>query len=202
MAWYRKSRRLDLGTFVAPEPLPEASLDELVEEGELLSLGSVRLAVKNLIILGSLRDRSDFDEERYVRAVGDEFLALAAERDDDAARVDAELAVVEQRPGRSTHFHDYRSVDAATLQRRATYARAHAARLRELAGDHERARQLVAVARDLAWEEIAASLRATLLRAADQHKQPDYLIDRGEKLRLLESDLTDLIRRREREQGN
>lgn len=201
MAWFRKSRRLDLGTFVPPEPLPEASLDDLVDEGELLSLASVRLAVKNLIILGSLRDRTDFDEERYVRAVGDEFLALASEREGDAERVAAELKSIDQRPGRSTHFHDYRRVDAATLERREQYARAHASRLRELAADRERALQLVTVARDLAWEEIAASLRAKLVRAADQHKQPDYLVERGEKLRLLESDLDDLIARHEREQG-
>ncbi|CAN5345337.1 hypothetical protein BH09ACT5_BH09ACT5_24800 [soil metagenome] len=72
MAWFRRSRRrFTLGRFVPPEDPPPASMDELLEEGELISAAAVRLAIKNLIITGSLRDELAFDSDRYTAAVAD-----------------------------------------------------------------------------------------------------------------------------------
>lgn len=197
MAWFRKSRRrLDLGHFVAPEPLPLASFDELLEEGELLSAAAVRLAVKNHIITGSLRDELAFEEGRYVAAVADELLALADERDADAARIAIDRAGAELRPGWAEHFHDYRSADAATLERREEYSRRLATRLRELAHDDEFARTTAARAQEAAWDEIAASVKARLTRAATIADEPDYVIERMDRLRELTRDLKRLERGR------
>ena len=195
MAWFRKSRRsLDLGRFVAPEALPETAMDELVEEGELLSGASVRLAVKNRIILGSLRDELDFDADRYISAVAEELQALAEERDADADRIAAQRTDAAHRDGRAEHFHDYRAGDSATLERREEYSRRLAQRLRELAGDEEFARTTATRAQEAAWDEIAASVQARLTRAATIGDEPDYVIERMDRLR----DLTRDLRRLER----
>ena len=195
MAWFRRSRRrIDLGRFVAPERLPEATIDDLVEEGELLAAVAVRLAVKNRIILGSLRDELDYDEGRYVSAVGDELIALADESEADAERIASHRAGAGSRPGRAQHFHDYRDVDSSTLQRREEYSRRLADRLRALAGDEEFARTTATKAHEAAWDEIAASVKARLTRAATIGDEPDYVIERMDRLRELTRDLKKLER--------
>ena len=195
MAWLRRSRRPKfLGSFVAPEAIPPASIDELVEEGELISAAAVRLAVKNLIITGSLRDELPFDEERYRAAVADELRALARERDDDADRIAEDRARAAGRFGHAEHFHDYRSEDAVILRRREDYSRRLAVRLRELAGDEEFARETAARAQEAAWDEIASSVKARLTRAATIADEPDYVIERIDRLRELTRDLRRLER--------
>jgi len=195
VAWFRKRRRVNLGKFVAPEALPPASVDELVDEGVLISASAVRLAVKNLIITSSLRDELAFDQSRHIAAVGDELRALADERDADAERIGADRRGSHLRPGLAEHFHDYRGGDAEALARREEYSRRLAERLRELAGDEEFARTMAARAQEAAWEEIAASVKARLTRAATIGDEPDYVIERVDRLR----DLTRDLRRLERE---
>ena len=107
MAWFRKPRALDLGTFVEPEPLPESSIDDLVAESELLVGAAVRLAVKNLLILRSVRDGLDYDEELYIAAAREELLLLAAQKRGDAERTAEARADALKRSGRAQHFHDY-----------------------------------------------------------------------------------------------
>lgn len=164
-------------------------MDELLEEGELISAAAVRLAIKNLIITGSLRDELAFDSDRYTAAVADELLLLAAERDADADRIAADRAGAEKRPGSAQHFHDYRRGDAATLQRREEYSRLLAERLRALAHDQEFARSTATRAQEAAWDEIAASVKARLTRAATIADEPDYVIERIDRLRELSRDL-------------
>jgi len=197
MAWFRRTRRVDLGRFVAPESRPPASMDDLLEEGELITSAAVRLAVKNRIITGILRDDLDFDAARYVSAVADELRDLADERDADAERIRTDRAGAEKRGGHAEHFHDYRTGDAATLERREDYSRRLAARLRELANDEDFARDAATRAHEAAWEEIAASVKARLHRAATIADEPDYVIERIDRLRDLSRDLRSL----ERESG-
>ncbi len=195
MAWFRKPRRrVNLGKFVPPQALPLTPFDDLVDEGELVSAAAVRLAVKNLMIMSSLRDSLPFDEARYLAAVPEELLALAAERDADADRIEADRAGADGRAGRAEHFHDYRDADSLTLARRERYSRLLAVRLRELAGDEEFAQKTVARARDAAWDEIAASVKARLTRAATIGDEPDYVIERMDRLRELTRDLRKLER--------
>lgn len=194
MAWFRRTRRVDLGKFVAPEARPPASMDELLDEGELISASAVRLAIKNRIITGSLRDDLAFDESRYVAAVADELRALADERDADADRIEEDRAGAEKRKGHAEHFHDYRAADASTLERREEYSRLLAARLRERAGDEEFARTTAARAHEAAWDEIGASVKARLHRAATIADEPDYVIERIDRLRELSRDLARLER--------
>ncbi|MCU1412257.1 MAG: hypothetical protein JWR04_2964 [Rhodoglobus sp.] len=169
-------------------------MDELLEEGVLISAAAVRLAIKNRIITGSLRDDLDFDQARYVAAVADELRALADERDADADRIRSDRAGAEKRGGHAEHFHDYRTGDAATLERREEYSRQLAARLREVAGDEDFAKDAATRAHEAAWDEIGASVQARLHRAATIADEPDYVIERIDRLRELSRDLKRLER--------
>jgi len=189
MAWFRKPRSLDLGTFVQPEALPEASIDDLVAESELLVGAAVRLAVKNLLILRSVRDGLDYDEQLYLAAARDELLVLAEEKRGDAERTAEARADALTRSGRAQHFHDYGERDIAILERREAYDWRLAERLVELAGDRDYAAEMVAAARDAAWHEIAESVRAKLERAAVSSDDRDYHLDRQWRLEELTRDL-------------
>lgn len=191
MAWFRRERRrrVDLGTFVPPEDRPPASMDELIEEGVLVSASAVRLAIKNRIITGSLRDDLGFDGDRNASAVADELLALADERDADADRIEADRLEAEVRWERARHFHDYTERDLEQLARREDYSRRLAERLRALAGDPDFARKTAETAQEAAWDEIAASVKARLTRAATIGDEPDYVIERMDRLRELTRDL-------------
>jgi hypothetical protein len=164
-------------------------MDDLLDEGELISAAAVRLAVKNRMITGSLRDEVTFDRPTYIAAVAEELLLLAEEREADADRTADDRATAQRRSGHAEHFHDYRSADAATLERREDYSRRLALRLRALAHNEEFARDTAARAQEAAWDEIAASVKAKLTRAATIGDEPDYVIERLDRLRELTRDL-------------
>lgn len=192
MAWFRKRRpRLDLGTYVPPESVEDAPLADLIDEATLIAAAGVRLAVKNLIILRSMRDHVDYDEERVVQAVREELHNLADEKDGDADRLAQLRTDVKKRPGMPHHHDDYRFVDTATLKRREDVSRGLAARLRELSADDGYVRQMVAAAHAFAWEEIAASVKQKAL-AANEPVDDKYNEYRDDRLLRLIGDLADL----------
>ena len=197
MAWFRKRRsHLDLGTYMPQESPSDTPVVDLIDEAMLIAGAGVRLAVKNLIILRSLRDQVDYDEERVVEAVREELHNLADEKDADADRLAALRTDVKKRPGMPHHHDDYRFVDTDTLQRREDVSRGLATRLRELSGIDEYVRQIVAVAHAVAWEEIAASLEQKLI-AANQPVDDKYEEYRDDRLLRLLGDLADLEAERE-----
>ncbi len=191
MRWYTKRRRIDLGTYVAPKRLPPVPLEDLIDEGLLIARAGVRLAVKNLMILKSMRDRADWDVSRFVEAVRQELSNLAEEKDGDAARIAALAEAAQKLSGDATHQSDYRSGDVEVLRLREDVSRGLAARLRELSADDAYVSEFVELAHTSAWEEIAASFEAKLVRAA---LPPDenYEKDRDERLLGLLGDLADL----------
>lgn len=191
MSRFFRRRTINLGTFVAPETLPEASLDELVDEGVMIAAAGVRLSVKNLMILKSLRDGLDYDRERYVAAVREELVNMALEKDGDADRIALTREKATLLEGRPAHHSDYRSVDAATLERRERVSRLLAERLRELGADEAWASSIVRDARAAALDEIAASVSARVL-ASTIRDDEEYRRERPARLRLLSEDLFEL----------
>lgn len=191
MAWFRRRKPLNLGTFVAPDALPPAEFDDLIDEGVLIAAAGVRLAVKNLMILTSLRDHADYDEERYLDAVRQELGNLADEKDADADRLARLRVDAGERRGLPTHHSDYRRVDTEALLRRWELSRGLARRLRQLGEQPGFVGELVGEARESAWAEVAASVEAKLREAAKpvDDKYWEYRDDR--LLRLL-GDLNDL----------
>jgi len=192
MPWFRRRRSpLNLGTFVAPEPVPEASIDDIVDEAELIAGAGVRLAVKNLLILRSVRDHADYDRDRMAEAVREELLNMADERDRESWRLGELRDEVQVRAGLPRHHDDYRSVDAGVIDKRREVTRLLAGRLRDLSEDRAYVDGIVETAQADAWAEIAASLEQKLLYAAKpmDDKYEEYRDDR--LLRLL-GDLRDL----------
>jgi len=191
MRWYQRRRRINLGRYVAPAPRPEPALDDLVEEGVLIAAAGVRLAVKNLVVLTSLRDRLDYSEARYREGVHEELLNLAHEKRVDAARIGAQRARAGEREGRPTHASDFRSVDVDALARREEVSRALSLRLEELSNDPAFVLDLVRTARADAWREIGASIEAVAARRAAP-PDPAYARERDQRLFDLLGDLADL----------
>jgi hypothetical protein len=191
MRWYTKRRTINLGKFVAPKSLPPVSLEELIEEALLIARAGVRLSVKNLMILKSMRDHADWDVSRYVEAVRQELSNLADEKDGDAARIAALADAARKLSGEATHHSDYRSGDVEPLNLRERVSHGLAARLRELSMDDEYVAEFVELAHTSAWEEIAASVEAKLVLAA-QPPDDDYEKFRDERLFELLGDLAEL----------
>lgn len=172
--------------YVEPELSPAATAEELVDDGMLIATAGVRMAVKNLILVRALRDRANFDEDWYVGAVKHEFLALAAEKSDDARRATAALARASTRKGRARSGADYRRVDAPLLKRRIAALTALADRLTEASTDADEAHGLVAAARESALEEIAGAAQPD---REPRQQDPEYEDARGERLDQLSEDI-------------
>lgn len=190
MALFRRNR-FTLGKFEPPELPPEPSLDELVEEGVLIAGSAVRLAVKNLVIVGSLRDHVDYDERVYVAAVRDELLTLANEKEADAERLTSVAEGASARAGRAANHSDYRSIDVAILSRRQMVADRLSKRLRALSGDDEFMQALARAAHESAWEEVARSLEERLI-AARIVEDDEYRRERGGRILDVLGDLGEL----------
>jgi hypothetical protein len=155
---------VDVGKYVAPEPTAPVPADEIAEEGVLIAASAVRMAVKNRQIVRALRERSDYSEDAAVAAAREVFRQLAREKRDEIERIDDILEVARDRPGRALHQTDYRKGDTEHLEKREEVSEILADRLDDLAEDDEYLLGVVQAARDAAWDEIAASIIAKLLR--------------------------------------
>ena len=170
-----------MAPFITPETAPEADLDDIVDDGLLIAVAGVRLAVRNLMIVRALRDNTDYDEGWYLDATRAELLLLAAEKRADAARVAEYLAEATDRSGRPDHVIDYRWEDVATLERREAALRGLVERL-EAMGDAE-AGVIVDAARTAALDDIANAIRAS------SEPSEEYTAARPQRIDQLTSDL-------------
>lgn len=196
MRWWRR-RGVDLGTFVAPEPVPPAPIEQIVREGALIGESVVRLTLRNRIIVDALRDRRDFNPEALskVAAVQLDMLAdhewesaerIRFRRDqhrvDDPLQYDAER-VDEQRQESLRREGIHRSMSDAFAER-ALDAAAVAA--------------IVERSREEAWAEIGDVLVARAGECAiDLERDPYYDEQRDERMdALVALDLTELAAER------
>jgi hypothetical protein len=136
---------------------PGSRKSDVVADALLLATGSVRIAVKNLLIVRALRDRVAFDEQWWRTAVVHEFGLLAAEYEGDATRLEGVRQKSKKKRGRALTPDDYRARDAPVLKRRIRVLRKIAVRLRELAADEDAVLALVAEARQNALDEITTA---------------------------------------------
>jgi hypothetical protein len=178
--------RVDVGTYVAPEPVAPPPVEDIAEEGLLIAASAVRMAVKNRQIVRALRDRDDYSEKAAIKAAREVFRALAREKRDEVVRLDDIIEYARDRPGRALHQTDYRKGDAELLERREQVSDILADRLDDLAEDDEYLRGIVVAARDAAWDEIGASIEAQLRRRPelDAHTR-EYREHRDARLREL-----------------
>lgn len=130
---------------------------DIVEDAVLLATASVRIAVKNLLIVRALRDRADFDDAWWRSTVEREFDLLATEYEADATRLAGVRAAAKGKGGRALHPADFRARDRPVLKRRIRILRRIAARLREIATDEDAVAALVGEARQNALHEITTA---------------------------------------------
>ena len=202
MRLFRRTKRVNVGTYTDPIPVPPPSIDAQIDDGVLVALAAVRLAVTNRLIVRSLRDGQDFDEERLRERVTRELRKLAAEKEKDAARIRAVLETVGDKPGAADGPADFRARDAKTLKRRARVSSGLAARLIELATDAEVVGDLAARAHSAFLDEFAVSV-VQGARAFDGpgDQKPLSAMDRMAELRGLSDDLDELARVRGADAG-
>ncbi|ANP73779.1 hypothetical protein [Cryobacterium arcticum] len=160
------------------------STARIVDEGMLIALSAVRMAVKNGIIVGALRDHSDYDPERYAALARHELEHVAQENDEDSTRVERLGSYLKRTTGagKSRELENKRR-DVVRLGRRRTLHDHVAERLREFAADESRVTDLVAKARTDALQEINDALSTRLLAQRIDPRQPGYQAVRAERMR-------------------
>jgi hypothetical protein len=129
----------------------------MVADATLVSLAAVRQAVKNVMLVRTLRDDVDFDEGWYADAARREFEVLAREAFTEAARLRQVRDVTRRRRGTARAADDYRAADSRHLKRRARVLAEVAEELRRLAENDTAIGTLIAEARLRALDEITAT---------------------------------------------
>ena len=195
MKLFRRTKRVNVGTYTDPIPTPAPKIEAQIEDGVLVALAAVRLAVTNRLIVRSLRDGQDYNEERLRQRVTTEILKVAAEKEKDAERIRAILETVADKPGAADDASDFRARDAKMLKRRAKVSEGLAERLNELAVDPDVLGEVADRAHAAFLDEFAVSV-ARGVRAFDDPVRgaPLSAMDRNAALQGLSEDLDDLLR--------
>lgn len=173
----RRKRRHFVGTLPANLPTREFSVERTVEEGLLIALSAIRMAIKNRVILGVLRERADFDPTAYVAATREQIEMLAVQNTEfgehfrtgalAAGELDAEDSATESRRLDRLSLVHNRISDELTA----------------VAADETRVLGIIESARDSAWNEIGDAWMDRLTRdLMDVRPDPDYARQREGRL--------------------
>jgi hypothetical protein len=173
--------------------VPLAPIERVVDEGVLIAKSAVRMAVKNELIVGALRDQREYDAEAVARLAGEQLMKLAAENDETADRLERARTtgqpVAPMPRGAPNQIDRLRDEDH---RRRPSVHRRLAEALRELAGDREAVDELVNIARIDGAQEVWGEV-VRRLRARDFAADPDYAATRNQRVQLfLRIDLANL----------
>ena len=158
-------------------------LKRIVDEGLLIALSAVRMAVKNDIIIGALREHRDYKRTRYADAARDELGVLAKQNTEYGKRVRGLRKVL----ARSGRFHLLTEDERADIAQFALRRRVHkklAAALDAVARDDLQVARLVEEAQVAASDEIREAVSARLVRLAIDWRDPDYEERRAERLEM------------------
>jgi hypothetical protein len=178
----------------------EPSTERIVDEGMLIALSAVRMAVKNRIIVSALRERTDYADADYTAMARREIHEVARQNDEDSTRVERLGSHLSRttKSGKGREVENKRR-DVIRLGRRRTLHDHVAERLRELAADDARVAELVEKARADALEEINDALAARLLAQRIDPSQPGYAEARSERMQAVAAvDLAALAKQKRR----
>ena len=159
MAIFRRTKRVNLGKFVAPAPVEPAPVDRVVEEGMLIASTAVRMHVRNHLVVDVIRHDRDYDPAGLTLVAREEFELLAAQND----------------ATESTRH----------TQRNVTVLHALSDALRAAAADEAVLAAIVEQAREEAWREVSGVVAMTLAARAVDPRDPDYERDREKRIRAL-----------------
>ncbi|PFG31704.1 hypothetical protein [Paramicrobacterium agarici] len=144
----RRKRTRDVGRYVPPASTTLAPIERVVEEGVLIAMSSVRMAVKNTLIVNAIRNDERFDIDKLAGSARQRVLSLAAENDQTASRLE-----------RARGFRKPGPDDDEAHRRRPQVHRMVAERLRERADDDSEMTEIIERARTDAWEDIGREVR-------------------------------------------
>ena len=180
MGWLRKRSRVDLGTYVPPEPVEQAPADRVAEEGVAIAEAVVRLSMRNRIIVDSLRDRRGFETGPLLDWAAGEFRALALREEEAADRIRERR---DWSPVDSPLVEGADDIDAQRreLQWRESARRATAVAFRALADDQRRLIDIVERARIEAWQEVAAVI-IERTDATGHREDAQYAAERSDRM--------------------
>jgi len=190
MVWWKR-RRVDLGTYEHPPLVPLAPIERVVDEGVLISVSAVRMAIKNELIVLALRERRSYDEEAIALATRRRLADDARENDATADRLDLAHPVA---PGAGDDLDDNEIARNEDHRRRPEVHRRLASALRDLADDPDAVGRLVDSARADAAQELSGAVVGRL-RARDYGAEPGYAQLRAERLIGIGDDLAALATR-------
>lgn len=173
------------------------STERIVDEGMLIALSAVRMALKNRIIVAALRDHNDYDPALYATLARQELHEVARQNDEDSTRVERLGSYLSRTTGsgKGRELENKRR-DVVRLGRRRTLHDHVAERLREIADDDTRVAGIVEKARADALQEINDALSDRLLAQKVDPRQPGYEAARAERMRAVgKIDLAALAKR-------
>ena len=155
-------------------------ISRIVDEGILIALSSVRMAVKNDIIVAGLAEHADYDLARFAESAHRELLALARENRESGERVRAQRKELTS----STWRYDlsqYQLMDLRKLKLRRQGHKRLAVALVAVADDEEQVARLVRDAQKAASDELQDAMHTRLMRLSIDPLDPEYQRRRAER---------------------
>lgn len=174
------------------EPSSEPSEVRIVEEGLMIAMSAVRMAVKNHIIVGALREHLDFDRLAYAETARSELDTLARQNEEYAERVgDLRKDIIKKRWKTELTIDQKGDLVQLALRRRVHERLAIA--LDTVSRDTDALQDLVRDSQQDASREIGSALTTKLMQVIDR-RDPNYERGRAFRLQTLISvDLADLL---------
>ena len=161
-----------------------APISRIVDEGVLIALSSVRMAVKNDIIVAGLGEHADYDLVRFAATARRELLGLAQENEESAERVRAQRKDLTSATWRYDLSQD-QLMDIRQLKLRKRVHRRLAKALTVVADDEEHVARLVRDSQNAASDEIQDAVHTRLMRLSIDPLDPEYLRHRAERTEML-----------------
>lgn len=154
----------------------------MADEGLLITLSAVRMAVKNSIIVTALRENVNFAEADYAAIARIELRALGKRNTHDAERVEKQRKRLSKSKWTMSFSEDSRQDIVLLAKRRKVYERLAEA-LEAVAEDEVKVAELVASAQADAGAELGAAVTARLIAQAKVPDEPDYKEKREDRMR-------------------
>ncbi len=174
----------------------------MVDEGLYIALSAVRMAVKNEIIIGVLREHVDYDPDAYANAARSELDVLIRQNDSYARRV-RRLRKALTRSRWTTDLTQDEHADISQLRLRRKVHEKLSIALRAVAEDDRHVARLVERAQRAASDEIRQAVAAKLVRLAIDDRDPEYEERRAARTEVFVSiDLAVLRLRHEEKTGS
>ena len=183
MTFFRRRPRgqLDLGHYKAPAAEPAVPVQRVVDEGLLVALSGVRLAVKNRMIVAALRDGLDYDHADYADFATERIVEVADHEQNAAAQLRRRIDIA------ALPLDD---ADRVEYERRALIRSELARALRAVTHDDAALGAILDASRHAALDDVATTLGQRAVgpsASTDEHylPGPDYETDKGDRVAAL-----------------